>query len=113
MFFNVLQVYSAVTKLQNSEGIAWLQNSEGIARKAGSGRFPHLSHVGKTTSKRSLHRTNIPAPTGLLQTWLHSNPAERLSWLALYAITSLKNWTTGTAALKENFSSMMPTKMHA
>ena len=48
-----------------------LQNGEGIARKAGSGRFPHLSHVGKSTSKRSMHRPNIPAPTGLLQTWPH------------------------------------------
>ena len=67
----------------------------------------------KTTSKRSLHRTNIPAPTGLLQTWPHSNPTERLSRLVPYATTCLKNWTTDTAALKENSSSMMPTKMHA
>ena len=36
---NALQVYSTV------------QNGEGIARKAGSGRFPHLSHVGKNHIK--------------------------------------------------------------
>ena len=60
LFFNALQVYSTVTTLQNGEG---------IARKAGSGIFPHSSHVGKKTkSKRSLHRTNIPPPIGLPQT---------------------------------------------
>ena len=39
MFLNALQVYSTV------------QNSEGIAQKAGSGRFPHLSHVGENHIK--------------------------------------------------------------
>ena len=42
MFLNILQVYFTVTKLQNGEGITW---------KAGSGRLPHLSHIGKNHIK--------------------------------------------------------------
>ena len=104
MLLNSLQVYSTV------------QNGEGIARKARSGRFPHLSHVCKNHIKMFVAQNKYSSSDRV--TWVASDLATQQPGGEVIAvrtvraaITCLKNWTTDTAALKENFPSMMPTKM--
>ena len=104
MLLNALQVYPTVTKLQNGEG---------IARKAGSGRCPHLSHVGKNHIKTFVAQNKYSSSDRIaadLATQQHDGEVIAVRTV-LAANTCLKNWTTDTAALKENFPSMMPTKM--
>ena len=72
----------------------------------GDFRINHMS--AKTTSKCSLHSSNRVATALATQQPGGEVIAART---VRAANTCLKNWTTDTAALKENFSSMMPTKM--
>ena len=100
VLLNALQVYSTV------------QNGEGIARKAGSGRFPHLSHVGKNHIKMFVAQNKYSSSDRIASDLATQQPSGEVIAVRTVraAITCLKNWTD-TAALKENFPSMMPTKM--
>ena len=101
MLLNALQVYSTV------------QNSEGIARKAGNGRFPYLSHVGKNHIKMFGAQNKYSSSDRVASDLATQEPGGEVIAVRTVraAITCLKNWTTDTAALKENFPSMMPTQM--
>ena len=101
MLLNALQVYSTV------------QNGEGIARKAGSGRFPHLSHVGKNHIKMFVAQNKYSSSNRVDSDLATQQPGGEVIAVRTVraAITCLKNWTTDTAALREIFPSMMPTKM--
>ena len=92
MLSNALQVYSTV------------QSGEGIARKAGSGRLPHLSHVSKNHIKMFVAQNKYSSSNKVASALATQQPGGDViaARTARAAITCLKNWTTDTAALKKN-----------
>ena len=81
-----------------------MQNSEGIARKAGNGRFPHLSHGGKNHTKIMFVAQNKYSSSDRVASDLATQePGGEVIAVRTVrvAITCLKNWTTDTAALND------------
>ena len=91
MLLNALQVYSTV------------QNGEGIARKAGSGRFPHLSHVGNNHIKMFVAQNKYSSSDRVASDLVTQQPGGEVVAVRTVraAISCLKNWTTDTAALND------------
>ena len=84
-FLNALQVYSTVTKIQNGEG---------IARKAGSGIFPHLSHVGKNQIKAFIAQNKYSTWWNIC-VWISASARRYLPVLTVCNISTLEGTVAG------------------
>ena len=70
-----------------------LQNGEGIARKAGSGKFPHLSHVGKNHIKMFVAQNKYSSSDRVASDLATQQPGGEVVAVRIVraAITCLKN----------------------